>query len=88
MVIEDPDRRPPIATSVHPDDPSNDGWAGRWRPPSFESNRPERRVETDVLTLGDGTVIPTTDGGAVPELDAAMRAELEALGYLEAKDSP
>jgi arylsulfatase A-like enzyme len=49
---------------------------------------PHRRDPEDVLTRGDGTVVPTPGAESpVSELDPAHRRQLEALGYL-GDDSP
>jgi len=48
---------------------------------------PERRDPEDVVTLGDGSVVPSRAREVVPEIDAAMADQLRALGYLGGGDT-
>ena len=43
---------------------------------------PERRDPEDVVTRGDGSVVPSARAEPVAPIDEALRAQLEALGYL------
>jgi hypothetical protein len=46
------------------------------------ARQPVHRDPDDVLTLRDGSEVPTHPGGAVERPDAEVESRLRALGYL------
>jgi arylsulfatase A-like enzyme len=66
----DPVAQAPLAAAL-------DAWAA-----ATPLRPPEDRAADDVITLGDGAVVPDPWAGTAEGVDEATRGQLEALGYL------